>query len=555
MTDRATAYATDVVAGRVVAGPFVRQACARHLKDLEEGPARGLQWSVERANHAIAFLECLTLADGEHAGQPFILQPWQAFVVGSLFGWLGQDGYRRFRAAYIEIGKGNGKTPLAAGLALYALVADGEPGAEVYAAAVSRDQAKIAFRDIRRFVEASPTLSQLLEVHDNNVAFHASGGYIRPVSSEGRGLDGKRVHVAIIDEVHEHPTPIVVDKMRAGTKGRRQALIVEITNSGYDRHSVCWAHHEYSGKVLSGVIENDAWFAYVCALDEGDDWLNDPSVWIKTNPNLGVSITEKYLQEQVAEARDMPSKRNIVARLLFCVWTEQSSVWLPIELWDACAHPVDLEELQGRDCYGGLDLASTGDIAACVLVFPPQNYGDRWHVVPRLYCPREGIRTRSRRDGVPYDQWADQGYLVATEGNVIDYAFIREAIHQDAERFRIKRIAFDRWNSTHLVQELQADGFEMVGFGQGYASMAAPVRELEKLIRGDELAHGGHPVLRWMCSNIAPAVDPAGNTKFDKGRSGDKIDGMVALAMALGIAIADEVQGPSVYETRGVLTL
>jgi phage terminase large subunit-like protein len=188
-------------------------------------------------------------------------------------------------------------------------------------------------------------------------------------------------------------------------------------------------------------------------------------------------------------------------------------------------------------------------------VFPPTAYGDRWHVVPRLFCPADGIRTRSRKDGVPYDRWVDEGHLIATEGNVIDYAFIRAAIHHDAERFRVKRIAFDRWNSTHLVQELQGDGFEMVGFGQGYASMAAPVREIEKLVRGQELAHGGHPVLRWMVSNIAPSVDPAGNTKFDKGRSGDKIDGAVAMAMALGIAIADEVKGPSVYETRGVLTL
>ncbi len=555
MIDRTTAYARDVVAGVVVAGPWVRLACQRHLRDLEEGPARGLTFDLQLATRAMVFIECLTLADGQYAGLPFNLSPFQAFVVGSLFGWLGPDGFRRFRTAYIEIAKGNGKTPLAAGVALYLAVADGEAGAEVYAAAVSRDQAKICFRDIKRFAEASPALSRRLEINEQNVAYPAMGSYIRPVSSEGRGLDGKRVHAAVIDELHEHPTSIVVDKMRAGTKQRRQALIFEITNSGYDRHSVCWEHHDYSTKVLQGVVDNDAWFAYVAALDEGDDWLNDPACWIKSNPNLGVSITEKYLQEQVAEARDMPSKRNIVARLLFCVWTEQSSVWLPIELWDKCATPVDLEELAGRDCFGALDLASTADIAAWVLVFPPTAYGDRWHVVPRLFCPADGIRTRSRKDGVPYDRWVDEGHLIATEGNVIDYAFIRAAIHHDAERFRVKRIAFDRWNSTHLVQELQGDGFEMVGFGQGYASMAAPVREIEKLVRGQELAHGGHPVLRWMVSNIAPSVDPAGNTKFDKGRSGDKIDGAVAMAMALGIAIADEVKGPSVYETRGVLTL
>lgn len=555
MNDRTTAYARDVVEGGVVAGPWVRLACQRHLRDLEEGAARGLTFDVHLAARAMAFIECLTLADGQFAGEPFKLSPFQSFIVGSLFGWLGPDGFRRFRTAYVEIAKGNGKTPLAAGIALYLMLADGEAGAEVYAAAVSRDQAKICFRDIKRFAEASPALMRRLDVNEQNIAYPATGSYIRPVSSEGRGLDGKRVHAAVIDELHEHPTSIVVDKMRAGTKQRRQALIFEITNSGYDRHSVCWDHHDYSTKVLQGVVENDAWFAYVAALDEGDDWLNDPTCWVKSNPNLGVSITEKYLQEQVAEARDMPSKRNIVARLLFCVWTEQSSVWMPIEHWDKCATPVDLEELRGRECFGGLDLASTADIAAFVLVFPPRVYGERWHVLPRFWCPRDGIRLRSKRDGVPYDRWADEGLITATEGNVIDYAFIRDAIQRDAEQFRIKAIAFDRWNSTHLVQELQADGFQMMGFGQGFASMAAPVRELQKLILGEQLAHGGHPVLRWMMSNVAALQDPAGNTKFDKSKSGDKIDGLVALAMGLGIAIADEVKGPSVYETRGVLTL
>jgi phage terminase large subunit-like protein len=554
MIDRTTAYATDVVAGRVVAGPWVRLACERHLRDLEQGAARGLTFDVQLAARAIAFIECLTLADGEHAGQPFTLQPWQAFVVGSLFGWLAPDGFRRFRTAYVEIGKGNGKTPMAAAIALYLALADGETGAEVYTAAVSRDQAKICFRDVQRFAEASPALASRLKVDAQNVAHHASGSYIRPVSSEGRGLDGKRVHGALIDEIHEHQTSVVVDKMRAGTKGRRQALIVEITNSGYDRHSVCWDHHEYSTKVVQGIVENDSWFGYVAALDEGDDWLDDPTCWVKANPNLGVSITEKYLQEQVAEARDIPSKRNIVARLLFCVWTEQSSVWVPIEHWDKGAVPLNLEQLRGRECFGGLDLASTADIAAHVLVFPPTG-GERWAVLPRFWCPQDGIRLRSRRDGVPYDRWAQEGHIVATDGNQIDYAFLRDSIQRDAELYRFKGIAFDRWNSSHLVQELLADGFNMLGFGQGFASMAAPVRELQRLIMSEQIAHGGHPVLRWMISNIAAAQDPAGNEKFDKSKSGDKIDGAVALAMALGIAIADEIKGPSVYETRGVLTL
>lgn len=556
MIDQVTQYAGDVVSGRIVAGPFVRLACQRHLADLVHGPGRGIEWQPELAERVFLFFECLQLGDGEHAGRAFELEPAQKFIVGSLYGWVNAlDGTRRFRTAYVEIGKGNGKTPLAAGLGLYALVGDGEYGAEVYSAAVSRDQAGIAYRDCARFVESSPALSRRLKVGKSNIAFPATSGYLRPVSSEGRGLDGKRVSMAIVDELHEHSSDVVVDKMRAGTKGRRGALILEITNSGYNRNSVCWEHHDYSIKVLRDVFKDDSWFAYVCALDEGDDWLNDPSCWIKANPLLGVSIPVQYLQEQVREAQGMPGKRNIVARLNFCVWTEQTTIWMPLDAWDQCASFIDETSLRGRPCFVGMDLATVSDLAALGYVFPPATPGEPWQFVVRLFCPADKIRQRARRDGVPYDRWAEEGYITATPGDVIDYAAIRQQLQRDAEIFLVKEIAYDRWNASHIVTELQGDGFDLVGFGQGFASMAAPMRELLKLVLGRECTHGGNPVLRWMASNISAKQDPAGNEKPDKASSGDKIDGIVALLMGLGRAMVSEVQKPSVYQTRGVLTL
>lgn len=543
--DPATQYARDVTKGKIVAGKLVKLACARHLRDLEEQKKRGLVWRPEIAEHVYTFFSCLKLSGGQHSDTPFNLTPFQKFVVGCIFGWYGIDGYRRFRTAYIETGKGSGKTPLAAGIGLYGLTADGEHAAEVYSAAVGRDQAKICFQDCVNFVESNPTLSKKLEVGQNNIAYPATQSFLRPVSSEGRGLDGKRVHMSIVDELHEHPSAIVVDKMRAGTKGRRQALIFEITNSGYDRNSVCYHHHKYSTEVLEGIKEDDSWFAYISALDDGDDPLEDESCWIKANPNLGITITEKYLREQVREAKGMPTKRNIVLRLNFCMWTEQATRWLPLEAWDEVTEPVTPEGLIGRECFGGLDLATTTDVTALAWLFPPIAEGELWKLLMRFWVPADNIRQRVQRDGVPYDLWAQQGFIQTTPGNVVDYAWIRSAIQQDAEKFRVKEIAYDRYNASSIVTNLMDDGFTMVPFGQGFVSMNGPSKEFEKLVMSRQLAHGKNPVLRWMAGNAAANQDPAGNIKPDKAKSTEKIDGIVAAVMALGRATASQEAAPA----------
>lgn len=552
--DAVEKYARDVVEGRVVAGPMVRQACQRHLTDLIEGPKRGLKWDRKAARWAMEFFpSVLHLAQGEHAGKPFELQPWQKFIVGSLFGWMGADGHRRFRTAYLEIGKGNGKSPLAAGVGLYGLCADHEAAAEIYSAATTRDQAKIVWGDAQKMVTASPELRDAVFETVNNLAFVKTNSFFRPVSAEASTLDGLRPHIVLVDEVHEHPNDLVINKLRAGFKGRRQPLIMEITNSGWDRHSICWQHHDYSSKIVAGILENDSWFAYVCGLDEKDDWKNE-AIWPKANPNLGVSVTVKYLREQVQEASEMPAKENIVRRLNFCEWTEQSDRLIAMEAWDRGAAPIDVAALEGRLCYAGLDFARISDSSSLCLLFPPLEPGGLFQVLMRYWVPEEDIRIRSERDRVPYQVWAREGLLVATPGNATDFGHIKRDTLELAGRFRIAELAYDRMFANSTIQDLQAEGMNVVEFGQGFLSMGSPTAELLRHLKADTLQHGGHPILRWNASNMAASQDAAGNLKPDKAKSRERIDGMVALIMALGRATVHS-QRASVYETRGVRTL
>lgn len=576
--------------GKIVAGQLVRLACKRHFDDLRFAEKRGFRFDKALAQRAIEFFpDVLCLAEGEHAEQPFRLSPFQQFCTGSLFGWVDKQGYRRFNTAYIEIGKGNGKSPWAAGIGIYGMIADDEPGAQIYSAATTRDQAKIVWCDAEKMIEASPSLTRRIVKTVNNLAFPPLQSFFRPVASDHSKLDGFRPHMVIADEVHEHPSALVIDKMRAGFKGRRQPLIIEITNSGVDRKSICFQHHEYSRKVLEGSIQNDAWFAYVCALDvcakcaaqgkttpaddceDCDDW-RDERTWIKANPNLGVSVTLKYLREQVKEACEMPSKQNIVRRLNFCQWTEQVTRWLDMTVWDCNDGAVDVEALKGRECYGGIDLATTTDIAALVLVFPTdEEDADQTQIEPdegvpprltrkasydvltRFWVPADNILVRARRDRVPFDVWRDKGLITATPGNVVDYDQIRADVRELAETFNLVELAFDPWNATQLSTQLgEGDGIAMVQLRQGFISMNEPTKEVEKLLLGKKLRHGGNPVLRWMASNVAVKQDAAGNIKPDKSKSTERIDGIVALVMAIARASL-RTSSTSIYETRGVI--
>lgn len=555
-SDPATRYAGAVVDGKIVAGPLVRLACERHLRDLVEGKKRGLRWDIAAVKRAVGFFkDVLCLNAGEHEGAPFVLRPFQAFIVGSLFGWKKADGYRRYQSAYIEIGKGNGKSPLAAGIGLLMLTADNESRAEVFAAAAKKDQAMIAFQHAVAMVDKSPALSARLRKSGENpvwnLSYLATGSFFRPVSSDS-AQSGPLPHCAILDEIHEHHDDTVVKLMRAGTKGRRQPLMLEITNSGWDRHSICWQHHEYSQKVLEQTRNDDEWFAYVCGLDKGDDWRNE-KVWIKANPNLGVSIRMDYLRKQVREADGMPAQQGTVRRLNMCEWTEQAERWIDAAVWQRNAAPVDESALVGRTCYAGLDLSTTTDLTALVLVFPLDD--GTFALVPRFWVPKENVQERAERDKVPYQQWINEGLIEATEGNVVDYNVIRTRVGELGERFVIKELPYDRYNATQIVTQLTDDGFTMVPFGQGFVSMSAPTKDLEKLLKEGKIRHGDHPVLTWMAGNVAIVQDPAGNMKPAKNKSSGRIDGIVAAIMAVGRAVVQPANTTSAYETEGLTVL
>jgi phage terminase large subunit-like protein len=533
-------------------------------------------WDPAAAGHALTFFTHLRHSTGEWAHLPFMLQPWQAFVIGSLFGWKRADGKRRFRTAYIEVARKNGKSAMLAGTALYALVADDEAGAQVYAAATTRDQARIVFGEAERMVDASPALRARVTRTVNNLAVVSTSSWFRPLSADASKMDGLNVHFAAVDEVHEHPTADIIQKLNTATGARRQPMIFEITTAGHDRHSVCRQHHEFSVKALEGSVPletSDSWFAYIATLDPGDDW-SDATVWIKANPSLGVTVKVEDLRRQIDEAKEMPAQQNAIRRLRLNEWTEQVTRWLDMAVWAEGGPPADtdwrevkadLDEIQtqlaGRQCYGGLDLARVNDLSAFVLLFPPAEdtplgeIGKRWIVLARFWVPEEDILRRSKRDRVPYDVWRDQGFLTATPGNATDFAFIEREILELAGKFDIQEIGYDRTFAGEIVTNLQDNDLQLVQFGQGFLSLAAPTAELERLVISRALWHGGHPVLRWNASNVAVRQDPAGNIKPDKERSNERIDGISALVNALGRALLHDNNRSPYGDGRRMLIL
>lgn len=548
-------YIDGVMDGKIVTNRWVRLAVERHLRDLEDGEDRELWFDAKAAQLAINFFQFCKHSKGEWAGQTVELEDWQAFKTAIIFGWKRYNGARRFRTVYIEEPRKNGKSTWAAGVGLYLLVADGEPGAEIYTAATKRDQARIVHSEATRMVKASPALRKRVRVFKDNLHIEGTASKYEPVGRDADSLDGLNVQGAIVDELHAHKTRDLWDILDTATGSRRQPLLLAITTAGFDRQSICWEQHEYTEKILEGLIQDDSFFGLIYSMDEGDDW-EDESVWYKANPNLGTSKKLEDMRRQALKAKETPSALNAFLRLHLNVWTQAETRWLSPDSWAACGHAVDADGLRGRTCYGGLDLSSTTDISAFVLVFPPEQDGDTYKVLPRFFIPEAAMRERSRRDRVPYDAWVREGYITATPGNVIDYSFILAQIDEDAQRYDLKEIAFDRWGATKIVQELQDLGGEdfVAQFGQGFASMSAPMKELEKLVLSKQLAHGNNPVLSWMASNIVARQDPAGNIKPDKEKSTEKIDGIVALIMGLDRATRHTDTG-SIYESRGVLVL
>lgn len=554
--DPVTAYAEAVVSGKTIAGPHVRAQCERHLRDRKDGPKRGLKWDLDAAKHALGFFpDILRLNGGQFEGKSFALLGWQVFVVGSLFGWIGADGFRRFRVAYVETAKGSGKSPLAAGFGLIGLVADKEPRAEIYSAAVKKDQAQILFRDAVAMVDQSPELAKRLTKSGKgercwNLAYLNQGSFFRPISSD-EGQSGPRPHIALIDEIHEHKTNTVIELMRAGTKSRRQALMFMITNSGANKLGPCWAYHEYGVKVAAGTIEDDAFFPYICALDDGDDPFESEDCWPKANPSLQEADLPgfKYIREQVREARGMPSKESIVRRLNFCQWTEAENPWISTEVWKGAKVEYDIEELRGRRAVAGLDLSSTTDLTGLLFAVEPVLPGEPWKLIAFGWMPDHELSRKSEKDvrDDTYVRWVASGDLLTTPGRAISKRMVLQKLSAMCDFFEVRHCAYDRWRIEDLKALASDEGItlpKMVAFGQGYQSMSPAVEEFERMLLNGELVHNGHPVLTMCMMNAVTSSDSAENRKLDKEKAVGRIDLAVAAVMAVGSMNEPEEETP-----------
>ena len=552
LIDRATAYAKAVVAGKIIAGPFVRFAAQRHLDDLKTGAERGLVWNLAEADRAIRFFEeVLKLNGGQFEGKPFILLGWQAFVVGSLFGWYGDDGFRRFRTAFSETGKGSGKSPLAAGVGMKGLVSDGEPRAEVYSAATKKDQAMVLFRDALAMYDHSPRLQAVLKksgVGDRawNLAFVKHGSFFRPISSEDGGQSGQsgpRPHMALIDELHEHKDNTVIEMLRAGTKFRRNALIFAITNSGANKKGPCWAYHEVAAGIMNGTLKDDSFFFFICSLDEGDDPFKDEGCWPKANPSLQEADLPgyKYIREQVTEARNMPSKEALVRRLNFCEWTGAVSPWLSREVWTGAKRSYTLESLRGRRAIAALDMSSTTDLTGMVFAVEPVEEDEPWKLIAFGFLPELTLQERSEKDKVPYDRWAEEGILLTTPGKAISKRVVLQKLSAMCEVFDVVEFAYDRWRIEDLISMANDEGITLppeVPFGQGYKDMSPAIEAFEEMLLNGRLVHDGNKVLTMCAGNAVTEQDGAENRKLSKDKATGRIDLMIAAVMAAGRANA-----------------
>ena len=510
------------------------------------------------ADFAVAFIESLCHTKGTWAGKPFELIDWQERIIRDLFGILKKNGYRQFNTAYVEIPKKQGKSELAAAVALLLCCGDGEERAEVYGCAADRQQAGIVFDVAADMVRMCPALSKRVKIlaSQKRMVFQPTNSFYQVLSAEAYSKHGFNIHGVVFDELHTQPNRKLFDVMTKGSgDARMQPLYFLITTAGTDTQSICYETHQKALDILEGRKIDHTFYPVIYGAREDEDWTS-PAVWKKANPSLGITVGIDKVQAACDSAKQNPGEENSFRQLRLNQWVKQSVRWMPMHKWDACAFPVSEDELEGRVCYGGLDLSSTTDITAFVLVFPPMDESDKYAVLPYFWIPEDNVDLRVRHDHVPYDVWQRQGKLETTEGNVVHYGYIEKFIERLGERFNIREIAFDRWGAVQMVQNLEGMGFTVVPFGQGFASMSPPTKELMKLVLEEKIAHGGHPVLRWNMDNIFIRTDPAGNIKADKAKSTEKIDGAIALIMALDRAIrCGNDSGESVYDSRGVLVI
>lgn len=517
-----------------------------------------MAFDERKARRVVRFIEALRHTKGEFHGQPFHLLPWQERIIRDVFGTVRDDdlSMRQYTTAYIEIPKKNGKSELGAAIALNMLINDDEWKAEVYSCASDRQQAAIVFDVAVDMVRQSPALMKRVKIipSTRRMIYQPTGSIYQVLSSEVATKHGLNVSACIFDELHTQPTRALYDVMTQGSgDARRQPLWFLLTTAGTDRNSICWEVHQKALDILEGRKIDPRFYPVLFGLPDDADWTSEEN-WYRANPSLDHTITIDKVRDAFRKAQETPADENQFRQLRLNQWVKQSVRWMPMDKWDECGGVLDPYALEGRACYAGLDLSSTSDLTALVLVFPPTSEDEPYIALPFFWLPEETLSLRVRRDHVPYDQWAKRGFIQTTEGNVVHYGFIERFICELGERYDIREIAHDRWNATMMVQTLEDDGFTMVPFGQGFKDMSPPTKELMRLVLEHRLCHGGHPVLRWNMDNAFVRTDPAGNLKLDKEKSTEKVDGAVALVMALDRAMKNQ-GGDSVYNHRGLIVL
>lgn len=527
-----------------------------------------MPFEIERAERVRRFIEkhC-TYSKGVWAGKPFRLIPWQwEGVIKPLFGTVNEDGYRQYRTAYVEIPKKNGKTESCGALGLYMLTSDGEDGAEVYLAAADRDQAGIVYQAAATMVNNSPDLSKHIKRLDSRkrLVYKKKNSFMQVLSSEVRTKHGLSPSCVIVDEIHAHPNDSLYNVLTVGTDyARKQQIVFIITTAGvYDKNSIWWRLRTKAQQVKAGILEDPRLLPVLYLADPEKDDPEDEELWKRVNPSLDYIFDLDKIRQDYNEAKQNPIDFQNFKRFRLNIPIRQLSKWMPMDKWDACKAQPDIESLKGRICYGGLDLSSKIDLAAFVLVFPPDNADGFFDVIWKFYCPEEGILKRSQVDRVNYDIWNKQGFLIATPGNVIDYEFIEKDIYDAAGIYQLKEIGFDSWNAqataTRIMEKLNPTnderGFQMVEMRQGAKTFNEPAKDLLVKVMTGKVRHGGNPVARWNADNLVMRVDANGNMAPDKLKATDKIDGQVALMMAWGRAMF-RVATKSVYEERGLMTL
>ena len=522
------------------------------LKDYQ--PTRFMlptsHYDKAKADRAVKFIENLRHTKAKWAGKRFWLLPWQETLVRDIFGTVKEDGTRQFRTAYVEICKKVGKSELAAAIALYLLYADNEPSAEVYGAAADRQQASIVFDVAKRMVELTPALLKRSKIMGatKRIVNYSNAGIYQVLSADVGNKHGFSVSGLVFDEIHNQPNRNLYDVLTKGSSdARANPLHFIITTAGNDRNSIAFELHTKALDILNGRREDPTFYPVVYGLADDEDWTDEKN-WYKVNPSLGYTVEIDRLRDAFREAQQNPADEVTFRWLRLNQWVSSTVAWIPDQIYALGNEAIDMESLKGRECYGGLDLSSSGDITAFVLVFPPHNGKEKYVILPFFWVPQDTIPLRVRRTSVPYDKWQAQGYLMATEGNVIHYGFIETFIDDLGKIYNIKEIAYDRWGAVEMTQALEGMGFTVVPFGQGFSSMRPPTKRFYELLMEGKMVHGAHPVLRWMAGNVVVDTDPAGNIKVTKRRSPDKVDGIVAAIMALDRCIRHEENTGSVYD-------